>query len=311
MGDSGTLLLMVHSNLLVLLAGYAMSLLIGGVLYAYLGRPVARKLRGLLARTGEKLNQRSVAVRVWRGVILVGFLLFLSLLAAMLGAAPAAAALILAIFTGISYPLWWAVKAMRAAKREEDALLQRCAEAMTSPTQRGRDYHGALGLIITALTEHFALTLVGAGFWFVLLGPAGWFCYLALSACIRAFPVAEDAWRAFGWAAHGLFRLMDAIPALLSATLLLLASFFVPKTAPRAGLLAFLRARDARHLHLIAGLLNITLGGPGLRHDAAIAHPWIGAGSARIEPDALLRMLLLYAAGLIFLMVFLLFIIGL
>jgi adenosylcobinamide-phosphate synthase len=309
MGDSGTLLLMVHSNLLVLLAGYAMSLLIGGVLYAYLGRPVARKLRDILTRTGEKLNQRSISVRVWRGVVLVGFLLFFSLLLGGTLGAGAGAALLIAIFTGIPYPLWWAVKAVRAAKRQDDKALQHCAQAMTG--QEGRDYHGTLRIMITGLADHFTLTLIGGAFWFVLLGAAGWFGYLALAAAARAFPVTEESWRAFGWAPDRLFRLTNALPVLLGAFLVLLASLLVPKISPVRGLRAFFRAKNSRHLHLIAGLLNITLGGPGWHEGAPTPHPWIGEGRAQIEPDALLRMVLLYAAALILLMVFLLFIIGL
>ncbi|MFN7609735.1 MAG: hypothetical protein ACK5QX_02195, partial [bacterium] len=67
----------------------------------------------------------------------------------------------------------------------------------------------------------------------------------------------------------------------------------------------------ARHLHLMAGLLKVTLGGPGWREGTPTPHPWIGEGRAHIEPDALLRMVLLYATALILLMVFLLLIIGL
>lgn len=309
MGDSASILAIFYGHLLVLVAGYGMSVILGGPLYAYAGRPVARKLRDILTRTGEKLNQRSVSVRVWRGVVLVGFLLFFSLLLGGTLGAGAGAALLIAIFTGIPYPLWWAVKAVRAAKRQDDAALQHCAQAMTG--QEGRDYHGALRIMITGLADHFTLTLIGGGFWFILLGPAGWFGYLALAAAARAFPVTEESWRAFGWAPDRLFRLTNALPVLLGALLVLLAALLVPKISPARGLRAFFRAQHSRHLHLIAGLLNITLGGPGWCGGAPTPHAWIGEGRAQIEPDALLRMVLLYAAALILLMVFLLLIIGL
>ncbi|MFN7186445.1 MAG: cobalamin biosynthesis protein [Alphaproteobacteria bacterium] len=306
---SSVLLALIDTHLLILLAGYLISLIIGGPLSYYCGRPIVQRLHRLLARVGEKLNQRNIATRVWRGVILTGLLLVSCLALGMAISTSEVAAMLLAIFTGIQYQLWFAFRALRAATHEDDARLQQYAAAMTTPPQTGLDYHGTLRIILAEMAEHFTVLLVGGAFWFALLGPPGWLIYLTLAACARYFPAQEDNWRAFGWASSRLFRLMHIPPSFLAAGILISAALLVPCTAPRAALRAYLRATEAAYLHLTAALLGITLGGPYLRADKAIQAPWIGEGRAQIEPGALLRMLLVYGAALTTFFIILLFII--
>jgi adenosylcobinamide-phosphate synthase len=301
----------LNTHLLVLLAAYLISLLIGGPLYYYLGRPVVRRLHRALARLGEKLNQRSIATRVWRGVILVGLLLVSCITLGMAMGAGEVAVMLLAIFTGIQYQFWFAFRALRAATHEDDQRLQRFAAAVTTPPQTGLDYHGALRIILAEMAEHFTVLLVGGAFWFALLGPAGWLAYLLLAACVRYFPAHEEDWRAFGWAADALFRLLHLLPSLLATILLLTTALFVPGTRPRAALRAYLRATGSDHLYLLAALLGVTLGGPTLQAGVTIQAPWIGDGSAQIEPGALLRMLLVYGIAVLGLFIILLLIISL
>jgi adenosylcobinamide-phosphate synthase len=221
------------------------------------------------------------------------------------------AVILLAIFTGIQYQFWFGFRALSAATHEDDARLQRFAAAVTTPPTTGLDYHGALRIILAEMAEHFTVLLVGGAFWFALLGPTGWLIYLTLAACTRYFPAAQENWRAFGWAADALFRLLHLLPSLLAAILLITTALFVPGTNPLAATRAYLRATGSDHLHLLAALLGVTLGGPTLQAGETIPAPWIGDGSAQIEPGALLRMLLVYGISVIGLFIILLLIIRL
>jgi adenosylcobinamide-phosphate synthase len=306
---SSSLLLLLHEQLLVLLAGYGLSLIIGGLFYFYFGRPLVLWLHGLLMRLGQKLNQRSVAARVWRGVILTGLLLVPCILVGLTIGAGSVAVILLSIFAGIQYQLWFTFRAFRAAATEDDARLQQYAAAVTTPPQAGLDYHGTLRIILAEMAEHFTVMLVGGAFWFALLGPTGWLIYLTLAACARYFPAHEDSWRAFGWAACSLFRLLHIIPSILAAILLTLAALLVPGTAPLAAFQAYRHAPATPHLYFTAALLGVALGGPYARNGETHPAPWIGEGRAQIEPGALLRMLLVYGAALTTFFIILLFII--
>jgi cobalamin biosynthesis protein CobD/CbiB len=240
-----------------------------------------------IVRLEQKLNRahRSAATRLYRGIIALVFILLPAALLGLLFAQPS---------PWMPYASFFVMVALlgRAARPGsllgvwERARTRRLKLELPRSDYLFADTHGVLRHIIAASSESFAVGFVGSAFWFILGGiPAVW-VYLALAATARHFRGSV-----FGWAATGLFRLIDAAPRALNALLFLLAAIFVPHAKP----LATRRARNWQSF--TAELIGASLGGPG----PGGAKPWVGSGTAKLEAAHLARLMLLELVAAIFL----------
>ena len=206
----------IQSHLLVLVAGYMFSTFMGIPLRFYFGLPLRRKIHARVHRMGKKLNQRSVATRVWRGLIVVILLLIPCLITDWMLGSGFFAGIIIAMSADIQPSLWHGWAAVGAAKNQDEARLTLAASKLALEPQSAPDHHGKLRLIILTLTHHFSVVLVGGAFWFALLGLKGLLGYYVLATAAHYFRESEDEWKAFGWAATRLFTLVDIIPTLIA-----------------------------------------------------------------------------------------------
>ena len=242
----------------------------------------------LAAFGSRKLDRakRGIATRVYRGMLIA---IFLTALAFIFGLAvmhiPWLAELILllllmqAIADSGSYRTW------RRAHRGQLPLELAHTDFLFA------DSHAVIRYSILTGGEAFAIGVVGTCFWYVVggLGPALAYSMLAaLAQASRSF--------AFGWAARGLFRLLNAVPLVLSFLLLTLGALFVPGTHP----LATIKARN--YQGFIAYLLGVSLGGTLPGREVA----WAGTGTPKPTAEHLARWLLLRLAGCVLLVLLLL-----
>ncbi|MBN8544155.1 MAG: cobalamin biosynthesis protein [Alphaproteobacteria bacterium] len=302
----------IQSHLLVVVIGYLISLCFGSSLRHSIGLPLRRFVHSRIRTLGERLNKRSIATRVWRGLILLVLLMVPCLaLDWFLGSAGLFAGIIIALSADLQPSLWHGWVAVSAGKVRDERRLASATSALALEPQSAPDHHGTLRLIILGLIHHFTIVLVGGAFWFALLGLKGMLCYYMLAVASHYFRDSEQDWKAFGWAAGRCFTLVDAVPSLLSIALLFLASIFVPKAKPFAALSAYARATDEHHAYAVAAALKIGLGGPRVVNGKIHQTPWIGDGTARLEATDLARFMTLFTIALFEFAVLLLFIINL
>ena len=301
-----------QGHLLMLMAGYVLSLFLGGSLRQYCGLPLRRFVHKRIRILGERLNQRDVATRVWRGLIVIVLLLIPCLaLDWVLGSSGLFAAIIIGMTADIQPTLWHGWSTVAAAKGHNEPRMALAAATLALEPSSAPDRHGIMRLIILSLTHHFAIVLVGGAFWFGLLGLKGLLGYYVLATAAHYFREGDERWRAFGWAATRCFTLVDVIPSFLSAMFLIIASLFVPKANPFKAFKAYMDARDEHHARIIAASLSIALGGPRLVNGTIHQIPWIGEGTAQIEGSDMARFMTLYSIGLLGLILLILFIISL
>lgn len=301
----------IQSQLLVFIAGVTFSLFLGGPMREYIGLPLRRFVHARIRTLGEKLNQRNVATRVWRGLIILCLLALPCFALDFAIGSGFFAAIIIATITDLQPMLWQGWGAVKFAKSRSLGRLSDATATLAIEPQSAPDLHGQLRLIIMSITNHFAIVLVGGAFWFGLIGLKGLLIYYMLATAAHYFREGEEKWRAFGWAATRSFALVNALPSFIAAILLIAASFFVPKAKPFAGLNAYMNARADHHLYLIAGALDIALGGPRIVNGIMTQIPWIGKGSAQLEGDDLARFMTLFSIALLGFVILLLFIISL
>lgn len=258
--------------------------LLGEMLARFCGfNALINRMHRLLTTLARKLNRshRGAAKLVYRGMLLVGCALIPALL---LGLALAQAqhhpwatlatdTLMIALY-GRAAATFSLLDTWRRARRGALPLELPGGDFLFADT------HAVLRTTIATRAEAFATGIVGTSIWYVLGGWPTTLAYLTLTALHRA-----DNSPGFGWAARSLFRLMDALPRLLSLLLLTLAALFTPRTRP------FAAARARSFTEALARLLHVSLGGPGPGGTA----PWVGTGTAKLTAGHLLRWMVLSA----------------
>jgi len=248
---------------------------------------IAQTISTRIEWLGRKLDRahRSAATRVYRGMITLGLLLSMSLLAGFALTQPGAwaqgvsLALLITLF-GRALSSITLVQLGRMAARRQLTLELAHTDYLFADT------HAVLRYRITRNAEQFAVGIVGFGFWYVMAGLPVALSYLMLATAHRHY-----SGMAFGWAARALFGLVNAIPHLMSILLLFLAGIFTPFAHPFA-------ARRAHRFHgFIAHVLGIALGGPEPKRVLA----WEGTGTAKLEAAHLRRWLLLRSVAFLLL----------
>ena len=312
-------LLLLSDRLTLLLFGLIVGAVLFGphTLYRKLGlhRP-AERMGIWMDRIAQKLNRshRSVATRVYRGIIL---LLFFAALAVLTGVA----VLQISAFASwvqwleilfITYliplrPLYSQVATIRR-RLQRDAIdkARECAGEIGLRDHTRLAAHGLRRVSLEYLATRFSDAIIAPVCWYLLLGLPGLLLLRMVDLIDRQIGQRNEAHLAFGWAAAKLEDIMMLIPARLSALFIVLAAFFVPKGKPLGALRTLIsQARKTISpnngwlLAGFAGALNISLGGPHKQRDWRVEDAWIGPGSAKIEDDDLRRGITLYVVAVL------------
>jgi cobalamin biosynthesis protein CobD/CbiB len=267
---------------LLLLAGYAV-----GALFAR--GPLLAALRAgdaFLLSLGRKLDRehRSVPTLVYRGMIAVLILTIPTGCAGLLlsSATPwvqVLSALLIILWFGYCFQTTPTLALLKKAKNDGLGLQIPELDFLFA------DSHAVIRHLVTTRMDSFATGIVGAGFWYVAGGTMPMAIYLTLAAAAAAYRPCL----AFGWAARGLFAVMDVVPRLIARVAILLAAIVTPHTKPFTGLFA------PNWRGVVTQTLDISLSGPSA--DGQVA--WAGTGTARLTHLHLHRTLhLLFAATL-------------
>lgn len=270
-------------------------------------------LAGLCRWLERRLNRerRSDATRVVRGLlvalvlvipaILIGLLL--TWLAAQLHPAYAAMLVGVLLFGSLRLGIAW-----RTARRIRQAVKhgrhEQAGRLIDTHGHRNAsavlDDHGRLRAAVEIAARGLDRGLIAPLFWFVLLGLPGLFTLVVVQAADDVMGTEDERLEAYGLVVGRLDMVLHLIPSRL-AGLLLLASIAILRPARLRVALASLRkaARDGAPangrwvLAPLAGALELSLGGPLRQQGHAVARPWIGDGTARLQPDAINRSFIL------------------
>jgi adenosylcobinamide-phosphate synthase len=237
------------------------------------GRLLVSPLRALRALVGwfdQRLNRldRTAANRATRGAIVVALV---ASFAAAIGAFLAPLGLPV---EAITLAVLLDAPALAAARKASHGL----------DATRESDYAVARGAI-ERLAESFAGGIVGAAFWYLLLGLPGLAAARAIDVAAARIGATSPRYAAFGRAARLAERLVQLVPAPTAGMLIALAAIFAPRAHPLRAVATMLRdagnASGGWTLGAVAGALGLSLGGPRQYPDATVAGPWIGDGRAR------------------------------
>lgn len=229
--------------------------------------------RGLRLRLKLNRADRSIATRLYRGMIATGMFVVPALICGLVlqQIAPLGLLLLVAVF-GRGFQSSHLLRVWRQAKAGSLPL------ELPGLSFLFADSHAVLRYLVLSSAERFATHVVGISFWYLIGGLPFAVFYLVLAEIrpVYAVPV-------FGWAASSLFRLFHFIPALLATLFLTFGAWFTPRTKP----LAVVPARS--YLNAVSRLLHVSLGGTLPEREL----PWEGVGTPKLLPEHLARWLLL------------------
>lgn len=243
----------------------------------------------LAAKLERKLNRpnRSIATRVYRGMIALVMLLVPTIVVGVLltrdvPVANWAAMLLLVALFGHGFGVVKQWRYWRRAQHGQQAL------ELPGLNFLFADSHAVLRYLILTGGERFAVYVVGASLAYILGGMVLMLVYLMTAELAHHHQGAV-----FGWAANALFRVLDFLPRVLTLSLLTVAGLFVPGARP-------LKVRKARtYYSFLAYLTDSSLGGILPAREL----PWAGEGTPKALPMHLARWLLLeVAATVVFLL---------
>lgn len=245
----------------------------------------------LAAKLDRKLNRatRGIATLVYRGIIALSLLLLPVIVGAIFISQPIVwlqwvVMLLLVLWFGQCFATHAGWHLWRRAKAEKTPLELPGLDYLFA------DHHAVLRYSIEARADAFAVGIVGACFWYLLLGLPGMAAYLVIVTANEKFIGV-----AFSWAARSLFRLVNFFPRLISRLLMVLAGFLTPRAHPlRAMMVSGWRG-------FLAKLLDVALGGPMPGGERA----FIGKGTARLTPHHFRSALVLFTVASVWLVLLL------
>jgi len=252
---------------------------------------LASAINARIATLGRKLDrtQRSVATRVYRGIITLFILLIPSLLVGIALSQHQAWVEWLSLLVLIA-AFGQALSTFHLARLGREAARGTLKLEIPGLSFLFADTHAVMRYAILTSAQHFAVGVVGTSFWYLVGGMPLALAYLTLATARRHYTTP-----AFGWAVRSVFQLLNIIPHAIAVALLCLAGLFVVKGRPLA-------VRKAKQFHgVIAYVLGISLGGRLPTGEL----PWEGTGTAKVEPTHLLRWLLLRTVATLLLMLLL------
>ncbi len=308
---------LTERQLMLVLALLVSVILFVPALTHHLNKP-ARFLTRFSLLLESKLNRsrRNAATRVYRGIVLLGFMLALTIGVALLcqmavrGWPPLAyAEIILLAWLIPARPLWNDTRTLSHALKKRDtkqAIL--AAKPIARRHDRQLDDHTLARLGIEYLAENFADKIVSPVCWYLLLGLPGIMALRMINMLDGLIGHRSKRYIAFGWATAKLDDLLQWLPARLSAFYLCLAAFFVPRSKPLAGLrTALAQAHKTASpnsgwpIATTAGALHVTLGGPREVGEGVVPDAWIGKGTVKASPRDLSRAQWLYVVSVLLL----------
>jgi adenosylcobinamide-phosphate synthase len=220
-------------------------------------------------------------------------------------------------------PFGWVLEAVLAtamlAQKELGRAVEAVMFALTRSLDAGReavsrivgrdpnqlDQAGVCRAAIETLAESTSDGVVAPAFWLFLFGLPGVALYKAINTADSMIGHRTLRYRDYGWAAAKLDDLVNLVPARLTAGLVVVACFFVPKASPSGALTA--ARRDAQKHQspnagwpesAFAGALGFALGGPRSYDGEVVDLPHMGAGRTELGPADIFSALRLYEATL-------------
>ncbi len=296
----------------VLCAAFALEFIFGGLpgLSQILSLP--RTISAAVARrAGRRLNRqnRSSRSRRMRGALVVLVLVPLAGIGGLYGAEFCRSladgwileAGLVAMCVGLQRPLVNAGALRRAlARKSLDRARSILGRAVGYETD-AIDEHGLARGSVEMFAVRLCDGLVGPVFWYVIGGLPGLFAYRVTTALADELVYPTEKHAAFGRMAGALDRLMNFIPAPVTAFLIVLGTLFSPTARPLAAIRGMIGGaaagqppREGWTHGAVAGALGLSLSGPR-RHDGAVAPgAWIGDGRARANSTDIARAMWLY-----------------
>lgn len=266
--------------LLTLAAGY----LIGSFLTPMVA-PALKYAQRITLRLGYKLDRpnRSVATRVYRGMVVVGLMVLPTTGIAAITASHAPALVVVLGIAWFGYCLQ-TLPSFTLWRRARNGQLPLELNAYLFA-----DTYGVIRHLIRTRLDAFASGVVGASIWYLLAGFVGSAVYLTLGGLARCYQSP-----AFGWSVRCLFMVLDLVPQLVARLLLLVAGLLTTGARPFHALAA------RRWMVFIARLMDVSLGGASPLGDS----DWVGDGTPKPDHRALRMLLTLtLAATILFLVV--------
>ena len=238
----------------VLCAGFAIELIFGGLpgFRQLLGLPrtVAMQLAAWADRRLNRLK-RAKRIRRARGALVAVFLVPLSAIVGLYGAELSRSvadgwiieAVLIATCVGLQRPVFTAGALRRAMARKSvdqaRAVLGRVVAYETDAVDEHALARGSVELFAVRLCDG----LVGPAFWYLVAGLPGLFVYRAVTAMADELSYPTEKHAAFGAVAGALDRLMNLVPAPLSAVLIVLGTLFAPNGTAAGGRTRYVRWR--------------------------------------------------------------------
>jgi len=164
------------------------------------------------------------------------------------------------------------------------------------------DTHGVGRATVEALAGGYVNALVAPLFWFLAGATAGLWLPLSPGACGVAATIGHrvvntldvmvgyrtERFRTIGWASARTDDLLNFLPARMAVPLLFLAGMVVQLDV-RNGAATWLRDRlthpspnAGQTESFVAGLLHVSLGGPGVYPHGVVETPWMGNGTPKV-----------------------------
>lgn len=296
----------------VLCAAFALEFILGGLPGFSHVLSLPRSVSIYLARRAERrLNRpnRSSRSRKMRGALVVIVLVPLAAIAGLYAAdfcrTIADGWIIEAVFiatcVGLQRPLINAGALRRALARKSLDRARATLGRIVGYETETIDEHG----LARGSVEMFAIRLcdglVGPVFWYLIAGLPGLFVYRVTTALADELVHPTEKHAAFGAMTNSVDRLMNFVPAPISAMLIVFGTLFAPTARPLAairgmigGATAGRSPREGWTQGAVAGALGLSLSGPR-RHDGAVSPgAWIGDGRARANSTDIARAMWLY-----------------
>lgn len=296
----------------VLCAALALELLVGGLPGFSHVLSFPRTLSVMLAhRADRRLNRqnRSSRSRRMRGAMLVLILVPLSAIFGLyaaefcrsLGDGWIVETILVAMCVGLQRPLLNAGALRRALARKSLERARDILGRVVDYETDNIDEHGLARGSVEIFAVRLCDGLVGPVFWYVIAGLPGVFVYCVTTALADALSHPTEKHAAFGGVAGALDRLMNLIPAPVTAMLIVIGTLFAPTARPLAAIRGIFGGaasgqspRAGWTQGAVAGALGLSLSGPR-RHDGAVAPgAWIGDGRARANTTDIARAMWLY-----------------
>ena len=317
----------IHNHIAVLLLFFVVHLILGAALMSRTGRHqwLWSFMDSAAVEMGRRLNRggRSDSDRIVRGTVVFVLMMLFAFgigyawewAGVRGGMGWALDLLLLSGAMGIMTP----VAVMRSVgRRLGDHKIDRARDVAAAHVREDlskADEHAVARKTIEYGIESLCITLVGPAVGYVLFGATGVFVYVAVLAQQRAFGHVLSSHIHFGAAARAAERVINFVPAVLTAGLIALGAVVVPRGKPvmAASLPLQQAGRDDSFnrgivMAAAAGGLGLTLGGPRRWPDGQVSKAdWMGTGreTARTDVAALKRAgMMVFVAFLVLILAF-------